>query len=105
MRISGCFVASLLAFVGWSALLAAHDGDIISDVQANQAGLTVHWFTQIQLGREHKLIAAELVVDENESTTFFEITGGGRREVISDKDINAFGEPYGVAGAEQRAKD
>jgi outer membrane protein assembly factor BamB len=105
MRISGCFLATMLAFAGWSAILGANDGDIISDVQANQAGLTVHWFTQIQLGREQKLIAAELVVDENESTTFFEITGGGRREVISDKDINAFGEPYGVAGAEQRAKD
>ncbi len=105
MRISGCFVVAILAFAGWSAVSAANDGDIISDVQANQAGLTVHWFTQIQLGREQKLIAAELIVDENDSTTFFEITGGGRREIISDKDINAFGEPYGVAGAEQRAKD
>ncbi len=91
--------------VGLAAGLAASDDKIVSDVQARQAGLTVHWSTQIQFGVQNKLVSAELVVDENDAITYFELVGGGRREVISDRDLGPDGKVLGVAGAELRAKD
>jgi outer membrane protein assembly factor BamB len=91
--------------VGTPHVAAGNDGKIISDVQAKQAGLTVHWSTQIQFGRQGKLIDAVLVVDENDAISYFELVGGGRREVISDRDIGPNGTILEIKGAELRAQD
>jgi outer membrane protein assembly factor BamB len=94
------------AFItGFSGVEAwGNDRAVISDVQAKQAGLTVQWFTQLNTGTTKKLVNAEVIVNEDESTTYFELTGGGLREVFSDKDLDPTGAVMGVAGAEEFAK-
>lgn len=75
----------------------------VPDTQIASAGLKVEWFSQVPVGAADRLIDWELVVDENQSTTSFEVTAGDRREVIWETDRNAFGQPYGIEGARNQA--
>ena len=102
-RISG-FVFSLLAVGILSASAAGTDGGVISSAAVSPAGLTVQWFTQVDIAPGGRVIDIDMVVDENEATTFFALEFGSSREVISQHDLNAFGEPYGIEGAQQQAE-
>ncbi|MEZ6094069.1 MAG: PQQ-binding-like beta-propeller repeat protein [Pirellulaceae bacterium] len=98
---------AVLCLAGWISLqgfvVSADDGNIVSDVKARAAGLTVQWFTQ--LSNSHgEIVSSEVVVDENDSTTYFELSGGGLKQIISDRDISPAGQVFGVEGAESFAK-
>ena len=70
---------------------------MISRDQASRVGMVVQWFAQVEGVGPSELINLRLVVDENKSTTFFEVIGGRLREVVSENDISPFG-----ASASQR---
>ncbi len=98
-------VACWLAAVTPALPALGHENDIgmISPVMANRAGMTVSWFTQLEAASFRDLASIELVINENNSTTFFEVKGGPMREVISQHDISPFGKPFGVEDAEKYA--
>ncbi len=97
--------AWVVALAGMNVNAFADNDEVsmVSNVQAQPAGLTVQWFTQLSTSNG-SLVNTEIVVDENQATTYFELSGGGLREVISDKDISPFGKPFGIVGAEEYAK-
>ena len=82
----------------------AQDG-FLSDVNAAQAGLKVAWSTQVKISSKAEIVDWQLVVDENKSTTYFVISYGKRKEVISEKDMSPFGVPYGIELARKAAED
>ncbi len=82
----------------------AVDRGMISGSTAAPAGLQVQWFTQIATGVRGKVVDVVLDVNENESTTYFDITFGRGREVISQNDLDAFGNPRGIEGAQEQAE-
>ena len=82
----------------------ANDG-FITDATASSAGLKVEWFSQVGVGAAGKLIDWQLSIDENQSTTYFVVTSGRRREVIAQNDLNAFGVPFGIEKAQAYANE
>ncbi len=88
-----------LVISGWFVPVTWADEGMISPVEAGRVGLVVQWFSQLEVSEASALVDVALVIDENRATTFFEIAGGGLREVISEHDLSPFGEPFGVEGA------
>ncbi len=77
---------------------------MISSAQVNRAGLTVEWFTQLDVRPGGKIVDTALVVNPDNSTTFFALEYGTQREVISQRDFDAFGKVMGIEGAQARAE-
>ncbi len=102
-RFSAVCCAALATAAWWCSAAAARDVGIISEAQANRIGLSVHWTSQVEASNLNDVVAAVLAVDENDATTFFEITGGRVREVVSQRDIAPNGRPFGT-GAEGLAQ-
>lgn len=95
----------LIVALGFCSAGSSPAQGIISQDQAQRAGLVVNWFSQISGVGSGRLVNYSLVIDENQATTFFEITGGRLREVISEKDLGPNGQPYAsVEAAEEIAK-
>ncbi len=84
------------------ATAQTNDG-VISDASVGPAGLTVDWFTQVEVAAGGHLIDIQMTVDENISTTIFDIRYGNHNERISENDLDAYGKPFGVKGAEAQA--
>lgn len=78
--------------------LSETDGDL------EKIGLKVQWFTQAGLGIKGELVGWDYIVDENQSTTFFELSGKNFREVFSELDRGPSGQPYGIDGGMEFAK-
>ena len=97
-------LCSMLAVAMLSTPAVARDGGVISSASVSPAGLTVQWFTQVDIAPGGRVVDIDMVVDENNSTTFFAVEYGNSREVISQHDFNAFGRPYGIEGAQQQAE-
>lgn len=93
-----CFLAT--SCLGLNALLAV-DGGLISDSAVEQAGLQVQWVTQVEIGARGKVVDVDLNVNENRPTTYFQLEFGRGREVISQHDLDAFGQPRGIEGAQE----
>ena len=68
------------------------------------AGLKMDWFTQLDLSIDGKIVDMQMVVDENDSTTFFSIEFGRRKEIISHKALSPFGKPFGIEDAQEYAE-
>jgi len=68
-----------------------------------QAGLKQQWFSNSGAESGLGLVDWHLDVDENDSTTFFTISGGDYTETFSQHDIGPNGQPYGIAGGLQIA--
>jgi len=100
-HISFAFAAAILAFVANESV--AQQG-FISDANASQAGLTVAWSTQADISSKASLVDWQLVVDEDQATTYYVISWEKRKEVIAQTDISPFGIPYGVDGAKKAAE-
>ncbi len=89
---------------GSLALPAAQANDsVLSDANISTAGLTVDWFTQVEVAAGGHLVDIQLTIDENATTTLFNISYGNHSEQISENDLDAFGKPFGIKGAEERA--
>lgn len=78
--------------------------DLVSREAASRAGLTTHWFTHVRVNPAHGGIAfITQHINDRDVTTVYELTGGLRKEVFSENDLDAFGEKIGITGAEERA--
>ena len=89
-----------------SSVLAAKGGPNdggISSANAGPAGLVVEWFTQVEVGAGGRLVDVQYTVDENFTTTLFTVSYGNFSERISENDLDAFGKPYEIKGAEEQA--
>ena len=97
---------ALVAFTA-SALFAAlllvstaiASDSLVPDGVAHRAGLKVEWNSQMKVGGASKMVDWFLQINENESTTYFTMESGPLREVVSNRQLNAKGEPYGIDGA------
>ena len=77
------------------------DDFMLPESQAYRAGLKVQWNAQLPVGAPFKLIDWYLHVDENSSTTYFTLEAGTVKEVVSNRQLNIKGEPYGIQGAKE----
>ena len=68
------------------------------------AGLETSWFTQLDLAVGGKIVDMQMVIDENDSTTYFSIEYGRQKEIISHKAIGPFGRPFGIEDAQEYAE-
>ena len=82
----------------------AEDGRSISNAAAEPSGLRVEWLTQIATGVRGSLADVYLNVNENKTTTYFELSFALGREVISENDMDAFDKPRGIEGAQEFAE-
>ena len=74
---------------------------LVPDGVAHRAGLKVQWNSQLQVGGPDRMVDWYLQINENESTTYFTLESGALREVVSNRQLNAQGEPYGIEGAKE----
>ncbi len=77
------------------------EGLLVPDSQAFRAGLKVQWNAQLPVGGPYKLLDWCLHIDANSSTTYFLMEAGNIREVVSNRQLNSKGEPYGLQGAQE----
>ena len=103
MIVRTIFVTAVVIATGFVGTSISFAESLVSDATASQAGLKVEWSTQVDVGAAGRIVDWQLDIDENQSTTYFVVTSGKRREVISQHDINAFGKPYGIEGAKSYA--
>lgn len=96
-------VAVAVATIGTCPTMAQEG--FLSDTNASRAGLTVAWSTQVKISSKAELVDWQLVVDENQSTTYFVIEYGKRKEVIAETDISPFGVAYGIDNARTAAEN
>lgn len=82
----------------------ANERSLGGNSSPERAGLEVEWTSQVDLRPGGRIVDTALVIDENNSTTFYAIEYGSRQELISQHDLNAFGEPYGIEGAQAQAE-
>ena len=98
-------LATLLASALVTAVLLVSAGtafasdSLVPDGIAHRAGLKVEWNSQMQVGGTTKMVDWFLQINENESTTYFTMESGPLREVVSNRQLNAKGEPFGIDGA------
>ncbi len=104
----GLFMSlGLILAPAFAATASAENDDklIINTTRANQNGFELQWFSQISvspaIGEVKEMV---MTVDENRSTTFFELSYDGGNEVYGENDVNKYGERFDAQGAEDWAK-
>ncbi len=88
-----------------TANLAFAQRGFVSNANASAAGLNVAWSTQLGISARGKLVDWQLIVDEDNSTVYYVVTAGNRRELYAQSDLNPFGQPWGVDGAKAKAEE
>ena len=95
------FMSVILVIASAFAPQGNADDSMLPESQAFRAGLKVQWNTQLPVGAPFKLIDWYLHIDENSSTTYFVMEAGTIREVVSNRQLNNKGEPFGIQGAKE----
>jgi len=95
---ASALVAALLLVSTGTALATDF---LVPDGVAHRAGLKVEWNSQMQVGGTSKMVDWFLQINENESTTYFTMESGPLREVVSNRQLDIKGEPYGLEGAKE----
>lgn len=98
-RVLGALLLALLC-VGPTL---ANEGNETSR-QLDQAGLKVQWFSHTGVGLRSNLVDWCLYIDENRSTTYFEISAGNYKETLSERDRDPSGNEYGLERGLELAK-
>ena len=99
----GPIILSLAICLAASTAFAL-DGRTLSNAAVAPAGLRVNWMSQIATGSRGSIVDLYLNVNENNSTTFYALDFGLGREVITQNDLDAFGNPRGIEGAQEFAE-
>ena len=92
----------VILLCGVSSVSANEFGSANSRLE--QAGLKVEWFTQLDMSVHGSVIDTQLVVDEDDSTTYFALKFGTKTELVSQKMLSPFGVPFGIEGAQAHAE-
>ncbi len=74
-----------------------------TEQQLDRSGLRSIWFNSVGIGSGGKIVDWHLNVKQGISTSFVRIQAGTYNETISEYDINAFGEPWGLDGLVEQA--
>ena len=87
---------ALSLFVGLTSLScgALSAQSLVSQDQAQRAGMVVNWFSQARGAGTSGLVNTALVIDEDKGATYFEVKGGRLREVISEDGIGPDGKRF-----------
>jgi outer membrane protein assembly factor BamB len=87
---------ALSLFVGLTSLScgALSAQSLVSQDQAQRAGMVVNWFSQARGAGTSGLVNTALVIDEDKGATYFEVKGGRLREIISENGIGPDGERF-----------
>jgi outer membrane protein assembly factor BamB len=87
---------ALSLFIGLTSLScgALSAQSLVSQDQAQRAGMVVNWFSQARGAGTSGLVNTALVIDEDKGATYFEVKGGRLREVISENGIGPDGERF-----------
>jgi outer membrane protein assembly factor BamB len=75
-----------------------------SDATVEQTGIVKEWTSQIDVGARSKIVNMQLQVNEDKSTRYYLVEYGDSVERVSQFDLDAFGKPRGIEGAESYAK-
>jgi len=108
-----CWLAAVLGLPGAGNLFS---NDIVPR-SISSGGLTVDWVSQIDVGGPDTIVDFDFnisyegkpieidgqMVPSNKTTTYFVIEYETNMERISEHDLDAFGKPLGIAGAETQA--
>ncbi len=94
----------LVAYDGGFKDGGTRDGGVVSSAAVSHLGLTVDWTTQLEIGTLGEVAGMVLQVNEDNATNYFEVNYGSGREVISESDLDAFGNQFGVEGAREFAE-
>lgn len=94
-------LASLTLSLTLSVATAEAADFLVPDGIAHRAGLKVEWNSQLEVGGPNKMVDWFLQINEDESTTYFTMESGPLREVVSNRQLNAKGEPFGLDGAKE----
>lgn len=94
---SALVTALVLAFAG----TALATDSLVPDGIAHRAGLKVVWNSQMRVGGTSKMVDWFLQINEDASTTYFTLESGPLREVVSNRQLDAKGQPYGMDGAKE----
>ncbi|MEM7454899.1 MAG: PQQ-binding-like beta-propeller repeat protein [Planctomycetota bacterium] len=82
---------------------ASAQNGVVSTSNVGHLGLKVDWMSQLDVGPRGTISGVGLHINENLARRYYEISYGTNREEISENDINAFGEEYGLDGALEQA--
>ena len=99
--ISAVAVIAICIFSVSTSINATAADFLVPDGIAHRAGLKVEWTSQLQVGGPDRMVDWYLQINENESTTYFTLESGPLREVVSNRQLNNRGEPFGMEGAKE----
>ena len=95
-----CCICSAGSFTG--SLVSAQSAG--TEQQLDRSGLRSIWFNTIGIGSGGKIVDWHLNVKQGHSTSFVRIEAGTYTETLSENDLNAFGEPWGLDGLVEQAE-
>lgn len=95
--------AIVICSMATSPFSAAGNNDMLSNASIERAGLVSDWFTQLEVGARSQIVNLVLQINDDITKRIYLIEYDGRVERISQHDLDAFGKPYGIEGAEKQA--
>jgi outer membrane protein assembly factor BamB len=99
-------LAAVLLLAPGFALAQVSPRGLLSEDAARRAGLERMWFTQLELDSARGRVAGLIQhVSATHAHTVFEIAYDGRSYLYSERELDAFGKPDGVAGARKLADE
>jgi outer membrane protein assembly factor BamB len=117
IRAADCLSNLLVVIVGLLVFDNLNASDTAGNDSADNTKLMVDWVSQLEIGGRAQVVDIHLnisyegaryevdgeMVPKNKTTTYFVIEYDSHMERISERDLDAFGKPFGVAGAENEA--
>ena len=82
LALSACLITGSLV----GPTVQANDG-VLSDANVSRAGLVVDWFTQVEVAAGGHLVDIQMTIDENSTTTLFNITYGNHNFTAISPDV------------------
>ena len=100
--------ASVVALGAWVGPVVGQGRvtGLISPPDARRYGLKVRWVTTVQVDPAvARVVGMKMHVDSKHAHTYFEVLVDGARKVFSESQLDAYGEPLGVEGAQKAAEE
>ncbi len=96
-------LAAVVAFSNFADTSALAEDGMLSSANVGMLGLDLAWTTQVEVGASGQVVDIQMTVDGHKTSTVFHVSFPGYSETISTEDLDAFGNPYGLQGAEEQA--
>lgn len=96
-------LAAVIAFSNFAGNTTLAEDGMLSSANVGTLGLDLAWTTQLEVGANGQVVDIQMTVDGHKTSTVFHVSFPGYSETISTEDLDAFGKPYGLEGAEEQA--